>query len=202
MHESITIADVGSIVKVSGRRIATPFGPPNPGSTPTKMPSTRPTSISDSVFHVSRTAKPWRRSARASILIAEERFDRSLRHDDVERQVERGKHGEREQETREQRFPPRDSANYAHEAGDQQEARDVEAKPLREQAEQKGWHEHLQHTPKLGAGNECLVLVPALQERDAEAVQRRTAEDDAEIEWQVSGLRAVAGPPRPTPPII
>ena len=31
MHDSITIADVGSIVKVSGSRIATPFGPPRPG---------------------------------------------------------------------------------------------------------------------------------------------------------------------------
>src|SRR5258706_4364423 len=106
MHESITIADVGSIVKVRGNRIATPFGPPNPGSTPTKMPSTRPTSISDSVFHVSRTAKPWSRRVTASISkipsATEKRFDRSLRHDDVEREVERGKHRECEQETREQ----------------------------------------------------------------------------------------------------
>ncbi len=31
MHDSITIADVGSIVNVSGSRIATPFGPPRPG---------------------------------------------------------------------------------------------------------------------------------------------------------------------------
>ena len=28
MHDSITIAEVGSIVNVSGSRIATPFGPP------------------------------------------------------------------------------------------------------------------------------------------------------------------------------
>ncbi|MGY4293417.1 hypothetical protein ACVWXN_001512 [Bradyrhizobium sp. i1.4.4] len=58
MQDSITIAEVGSIVKVSGSRIATPLGPPSPGSTPTKMPSTNPTIISTSVFHVSRTAKP------------------------------------------------------------------------------------------------------------------------------------------------
>lgn len=58
MQDSITIAEVGSIVKVSGNRIATPLGPPSPGSTPTKMPSTSPTIISMSVFHVSRTAKP------------------------------------------------------------------------------------------------------------------------------------------------
>ena len=58
MQDSITIAEVGSIVKVSGSRIATPLGPPSPGKTPTKMPSTSPTIISTSVFHVSRTAKP------------------------------------------------------------------------------------------------------------------------------------------------
>jgi hypothetical protein len=31
MHESITIAEVGDIVKVSGSRIATPLAPPEPG---------------------------------------------------------------------------------------------------------------------------------------------------------------------------
>jgi len=58
MHESMTIAEVGSMVNVSGSRIATPFGPPRPGSTPTKMPSTRPSIISASVFQVSSTPKP------------------------------------------------------------------------------------------------------------------------------------------------
>ena len=52
------MAEVGSIVNVSGSRIATPFGPPRPGSTPTNMPSTSPTIITASVFHVSRTVKP------------------------------------------------------------------------------------------------------------------------------------------------
>ena len=46
MHESMTIADVGDIVNVSGSRIATPFAPPNPGSTPISTPSVMPTSIS------------------------------------------------------------------------------------------------------------------------------------------------------------
>jgi len=67
MQDSITMAEVGSIEKVSGSRIATPFGPPNPGSTPTKMPRTRPTIIRMSVFHVSRTVKPWTSRLSASI---------------------------------------------------------------------------------------------------------------------------------------
>ena len=67
MHDSITMAEVGSIEKVSGSRIATPFGPPSPGSTPTKMPRTRPTIIRKSVFHVIRTVKPWTSKPSASI---------------------------------------------------------------------------------------------------------------------------------------
>src|SRR5207245_10052808 len=88
MHESITMAEVGSIVKVSGRRIATPLGPPRPGSTPTKMPRIKPTIISASVFHVSSTLKPYIRRPNASIpltLLPEQGFQRPLRHDDVAR---------------------------------------------------------------------------------------------------------------------
>src|ERR1019366_5432158 len=97
MHDSITIAEGGSIVNVSGSRIATPFGPASPGSTPTKMPSTSPTIISAIVFHVSRTAKPCINKPKASIenlswfadtLVAEGRFERSLRLDDVKRDIE------------------------------------------------------------------------------------------------------------------
>src|ERR1043166_6191105 len=110
MHDSITIADVGSIVKVSGSRIATPFGPPSPGSTPTKIPSTRPTIISASVFHVIRTAKPGRRRPKASIggeafLVAEEGFERPLRHEHVESDIKGDEHDEREQEAGEKRLP-------------------------------------------------------------------------------------------------
>src|ERR1700754_3089939 len=98
MQDSITIAEVGSIVKVSGSRIATPLGPPSPGSTPTKMPSTSPTIISASVFHVSRTAKPWSRRPKASIaLISEPGFERALRHQHVEGDVEGDEHDERKQ---------------------------------------------------------------------------------------------------------
>ena len=43
------------------------FGPPRPGSTPTKMPSTSPSIISSSVFQVSSTAKPCIKRPRASI---------------------------------------------------------------------------------------------------------------------------------------
>src|SRR5689334_11913913 len=121
MQDSITMADVGSIVKVSGSRMATPFGPPRPGNTPTKMPSTSPTIIRSSVFHVRRTAKPWIRRPNASIAIAsvpEGRFQRPFRHDDVEGNIERDEHRGREQEGGQDGFPHRDLADEAHEAGD------------------------------------------------------------------------------------
>src|SRR5260221_2150920 len=136
MHDSITIAEVGSMVKVSGRRIATPFGPPRPGSTPTKMPSTRPTIISDRILKVSNTSKPWssRPSASMSPLEPEQGFERPLGHDHVERHLEGHEHRDGEREAREQRLPPGDAPDEAHEAGDQQEARHVQAEPLRDQA--------------------------------------------------------------------
>src|SRR5439155_21462113 len=112
MHESMTMAEVGSIVKVSGSRIATPLGPPRPGSTPTKMPSTRPTIIRARIFQVSRTLKPQTRSPKASIVLAsEEGFERALGHDHAEGDLEGDEHDERHQERGEQRFPDRDASD-------------------------------------------------------------------------------------------
>src|ERR1044072_7332023 len=107
MQDSITIAEVGSIVNVSGSRIATPLGPPRPGSTPTKMPSTRPKTIKARIFQVIRTAKPWNNNPRASMAIflaAERRFERALRHDDIEGDVESHEHHGGEDEGGQQRF--------------------------------------------------------------------------------------------------
>src|SRR6059058_3146061 len=108
MQDSITIAEVGSIVKVSGSRMATPFGPPSPGSTPTKMPSTSPSSISIRFLNVSRTTKPSRSRPKASMaaaLVAEGRFQRPLRHDDVEGDLEGDEHRRREQQAHQRRLP-------------------------------------------------------------------------------------------------
>ena len=154
MHDSITMADVGSIVNVSGSRIATPFGPPSPGRTPTKMPSSRPTSISARIFHVSRTEKPCIRSVIASIYfpnmasigpfgmitsnatskvtnIASEKTRAVTMH-----------------------FHHAMRPMIAHEARDEQEARDVQSQPLHERAEEPRRHEDLQDAAELVAGDE------------------------------------------------
>ena len=67
------IADVGGIENVSGSRIATPFAPPSPGSTPISTPSRMPTNMNSTFFHVSATAKPCIRllisSTRSPLLV-------------------------------------------------------------------------------------------------------------------------------------
>src|SRR3954470_12836282 len=184
MQESITIAEVGSIVKVSGSRIATPFGPPSPGSTPTKMPSTSPSIIRASVFHVSRTLKPYSRSSNASMgcLEAEQRFERSLRHDDVEGHLERHEHQHGEDECREQRLPGGDAPDPDHEAGDEQEARDVKAEPLQQQDERDRRHQHLHHAPQLYPTHEGVARRAPRRELLEDAVDARAGEDQRKIE--------------------
>src|SRR2546421_10708494 len=118
MHDSITIAEVGSIVNVRGSRIATPFGPPRPGSTPTKMPRMSPSIMRARIFQVSRTLKPYSSRPNASMVVSapEQRFERSFRHEDVEGDLERHVHGDGEDERGQDRFPRRDAADMDHEA--------------------------------------------------------------------------------------
>src|SRR5262245_7069805 len=165
MHDSITMAEVGSIVKVSGSRMATPFGPPRPGNTPTKMPSTRPTIIRVSVFQVSRTANPSRSRPNASIgLVSKQGFERPLRHDHVEGDIKRDEHGHREHEAGQQGFPQRDAPDHPHEACYEQKACDVDPEPLGEQTKQKCRNEYLHHPAQLIAGNEDRAVVQAADE--------------------------------------
>src|SRR6185295_13889790 len=63
------IAEVGGIVNVSGSRIATPFAPPSPGSTPMITPSTMPTSIRPMFSGVRITAKPCISALSSSIRV-------------------------------------------------------------------------------------------------------------------------------------
>src|SRR6266704_1313359 len=85
MQESMMMAEVGFIENVSGSRIATPFAPPSPGSTPMITPRTMPTNISARFLNVSATAKPWISdwissisSAKQASIQSEQGFNRSL----------------------------------------------------------------------------------------------------------------------------
>src|SRR5689334_7223860 len=214
MQDSITIAEVGSIEKVSGSRIATPFGPPSPGSTPTKMPSTRPSIIRVSLSQVSSTWKPWNRSSNASILgsfrvilseksatfrdhawsVSEIALERALGHEDVEGDLEGHEHRDREHEGGEQRDPDPDLPDPPHEPGDQHEARHLQAEELHGDAVQQGRHGPLQDGAELGAQPERLAHGAAGEQRHHQAIDAGGAHQDREIEREVAGLRAVIGP--------
>ena len=58
MHDSMMMAEVGGMVKVSGNNIAMPLAPPNPGNTPITTPSVTPTNISIRLNGVIATANP------------------------------------------------------------------------------------------------------------------------------------------------
>src|SRR5437868_14850317 len=104
MLESRMIADTGCMPNVSGSSSDTPFGAPSPGSTPTRMPSSTPITISARCGAVTAMVKPCRSSSRFSIRPprseAERRGERAVRQgyleqaleDDVER--DRRHHGD------------------------------------------------------------------------------------------------------------
>src|SRR4051812_32758272 len=205
MQDSMTIAEVGSIVKVSGRRIATPLGPPRPGNTPTKMPRTSPTIISARIFHVRRTLKPYIRRPKASMapsLVAEQRLERSLRHDDVERDVESRVHGCREHQRGQHRFPCGDAPDELHESSHEQETCDVQPEPLHQHAKQQRRNEHLRDTPELLSSDEGFARVLARQNLLYEAVQAGGGKDYGKIEREIAGLRAGGVPRHAGAPVI
>src|SRR6185369_12868613 len=79
MQDSMMIADVGDMLKVSGSRIAMPLAPPSPGSTPMMTPSVMPSTISMMLYGWSTTEKPWNRLPISSIMSAPKPHKPSLK---------------------------------------------------------------------------------------------------------------------------
>ena len=199
------MAEVGSMVKVSGSRIATPFGPPRPGSTPTKMPSTSPTIISSSVFQVSRTAKPCTSRPKASInvkscdLLATEAASSGPFGMMTSKAMSKV--------TNITAVNTKAVSSDFHSAilptirmktGDQEEACDIEPEELRGEAEQQRRHEHRHDAAKLRPRHEGLGSLLARQESGDQAIEAGAAEDHGEIERKIAGLRT-GRIPRPAP---
>src|SRR4029453_11186855 len=92
MQLSMMIADVGDIENVSGSRIATPFAPPRPGSTPIRTPSRMPTSMNTRFCQVSATAKPCIRLPMSSMSVSEESLERPLGERHLEPDLEQQQH--------------------------------------------------------------------------------------------------------------
>src|SRR3954451_11961470 len=140
MQESMMMADVGCIVKVSGSRIATPFGPPRPGSTPMTIPSTSPIAIMPMVYHVGATAKPCRSELRSSTStfprsrlersVAEQRFQRAFGQRHQKLDFEKPEQNRVQSDADQQRLDPAVFIHHAHEARGEHGRSNVGPDPL------------------------------------------------------------------------
>src|SRR5919108_5357604 len=102
MHESRMMAEVAppgvcAMPKVSGSRMATPFAPPRPGSTPMITPRRTPANMSARFVGVSATTNPCSKAWISAISAqAEEPLERSLRQRHEEPLLEdEEEHGDR-----------------------------------------------------------------------------------------------------------
>src|SRR5688572_4597287 len=135
MHESRMIAEVAppgvcAMPKVSGSRMATPFAPPRPGSTPMITPRITPVNISAMLVGVSATPKPCIRDWISSISVqSEPRFQRALGQRHLEPHLEdHVEHDDRDHAHRDH-LPPGILAKPAHEEADEQYRRHVDPDP-------------------------------------------------------------------------
>src|SRR5690606_279014 len=122
MQDSRMMAEVGFIEKVSGNRIATPFGPPRPGSTPTTMPSRIPTNIRPVFCRLRTWPKPAIRELSSSMRvssIAQPGFQRPLWQRHTELDFENVKEHDHDQRADTDRFPPHELAEEIHEGDDE-----------------------------------------------------------------------------------
>src|SRR5258705_11257710 len=124
MEESRMIEEVPppgccAIWNVSGRRIATPFAPPSPGSTPMITPRMIPASISRMLNHDSATAKPpindWSSCIAAPLVEPEGGLERTLGQRDAEPDLEHHEEGEIRSDRDGDDLRPRVLREVAHE---------------------------------------------------------------------------------------
>src|SRR5262249_55474020 len=141
--------------KVSGSRIATPFAPPRPGSTPMITPRMMPTNISATFFRLSATTKPCSSDWISSMMRVHGLVQPQKALDDAFRQ----RHLEPDLEDEEEHhavadadrgdLPPRVLAQPAHEEGDEQHRSDVDAEPADQADVDRRGDEHGKHQLEL-----------------------------------------------------
>ena len=104
---------------------------------------------------------------------------------------------------REQRFPPRDAPDEAHEARDQQEARDVEPEPLHARGRRASVGTNTCSTRRSWSRvTNVFAASRRATTRGARPEQRRAGQDHAQIERQVAALRAVLRPAHAAAPVV
>src|SRR3546814_2231568 len=78
IQDSMMIAEVGGMLKVSGSRMATPLAPPSPGSTPMSTPSVIPMNMYMMFIGSPRTPKPSINELSASTKVRSEEHTSEL----------------------------------------------------------------------------------------------------------------------------
>src|SRR5262249_52844339 len=193
MQERRMIAEVGCMLKVIGRRMATAFGPPSPGSTPTTIPRRIPISIRPRLYQLSATVNPCRRWTRSTIeLVTEESFQRPLGHRDGELDLEDPEEERAAQHPGERALPHRVLPEDLHEGGDEEGRGDVHPGEL----DQRDVDHH-----RNGDLEDGLELIPADEGQllrhsqglysDAHAAQ---PQQHSHPHREVTRLRAIPGP--------
>src|SRR5262249_26170363 len=142
------IAEVGGIRNVSGSRMATPFAPPKPGSTPMMVPSVMPTTAISRLKGVIATWNPPRMFSKP-ISVPEPGFDGSLGKRDEEPALEDHEghdwNADGEREGRDPGVLP----DPAHVEGEVERRRQVEAEELRDQHHRRRGDGHGEHRAQL-----------------------------------------------------
>src|SRR5258708_17992453 len=216
MHESGMIAEVVprgccAIEKVRGSRMATPFAPPRPGSTPMMIPRMTPTNISNRLNGDNATPNPWISALISSTqppLGADGSVHRHGALVEPQRSLERpfGKrHREPYFEDQEKRdadayrdrhdLDPGVFAQVPHEVGDIERGRDVETQGRDHRDIHDRRHADRQYFPQLLArdqrfGDKRRIAQGAHQDRRA-----RATDQQPHVEGKIAGLRPSAPPP-------
>src|SRR5262249_44983470 len=126
------IADVGGIVKVNGSKIATPFAPPSPGSTPMMVPSTIPITAMTKLKGVTAIWNPRDRFSsppmRASV--PEPSLERALWQGDQKPDLEDEERRQRDRERNQYRRDPSVPADHPHVSSHVHRATDIQAEEV------------------------------------------------------------------------
>src|SRR5712692_2216192 len=216
MHERRMIAEVVppgccAIVNVSGSRIATPFAPPSPGSTPMMMPRTTPTNISSRLNGDSATPNPcssalisstwppfpgvsWVTLPAARSIEAQRGLERPL--------------GKRYREPNFENQEKRDADAYCdgcdldpsvfseppHEVRDVYRGGDIEAQERDQRYVDHRRHEDRENHLQLLARHKRFRGERGVSQRAHEDRRAREANQQPDVEGEVAGLRSVISP--------
>src|SRR3989449_6899816 len=218
MHESRMIAEVVppgccAIEKVRGSRMATPFAPPRPGSTPMMIPRMTPTNISSrlsgdratpnpcSSAFISSTqppltgagagrANPPQRPSIESQRSLERPFGKRHREPYFEDQKKRNADAYRDRRD----LDPGVLAQVPHEVGDIERGRDVETQIPDHSDIHDRRHENRQYFLQLLARHERFGCGRRVSQSTDEDRCAGGADEQADIKGKIAGLRPVVSP--------